>query len=151
MKTPLALLAAATLTPIAATTVLSIGMVVSTAAFALARLQRETASVVTGAGDLRSELRLDAHQDTLWTQAEDADFEANGTQFARLRQNYEQTLARLKEPGIDVNALAAQMDEFTAAERALRGQVSERWKALYATLDAGQRLRAGDFFNGRID
>lgn len=159
MKTPLALLAVTVLSPIAATTVLSLGLIASTSAFVLSKMRQQSAlaadpdrapSASSRAPGLRDQLRLDACQDTLWTQAERADLEMNSARLGRLREKYDATLTLLRAPGADLPAVAQSMENFDAEQRALQDGICQRWRAVHETLDAGQKAMASHFFKDKL-
>lgn len=153
MKTPLALLAITVLSPIAATTVLTRGLIASSSALALSRIQRHAAQGSNNAAHpqgLRDELRLDACQDTLWTQAERSDLETSGALSGRLREEFEETLAQLRQPGAELDAVAQRMEGFKAEERAMRDENRRRWSAVHEALDAAQKAQAAHFFKDKL-
>ncbi|MQY51885.1 periplasmic heavy metal sensor [Rhodocyclus tenuis] len=102
-------------------------------------------------GRLHDELKLDAKQEALWKDAEQATRDARKDSRERLREEHEKTLAALDQPNADLRAIFKAHDE-THADIAKRHEASrERWFAFYDSLNPNQREKARLFLRKMID
>ncbi len=157
MIIPLTIITGALATPLAATAALSFGLGAVATAMAPGRntpprpQRRHHAQCADSTiSQLRETLSLNSRQDTLWRQAEKADWDFNGQMLARLRTEYEKTHAMLNEPGIDIPTVAMQMENFRAGEQRLLEARQERWQALYDALNAGQKKKISPLLRNQL-
>ena len=160
MLFPLALLAAGVLTPLVATTVLSLGLVVS-ASSRMAKTPTEKPARPTGLppetpilnalSRLHDELKLDVSQDTLWCKAEKADWGTLGQTQTCLHLKRTEMLTLLAQPGADLRAVARHFDDFQAEEQRRCVANRERWLTVYEALDGEQREKVRSFLINRLE
>jgi len=169
MLFPFAIFAAGVLTPLLATTVLSLGLVARAATLAHARTPaakpvrrvdklrnhpRETSILHDLSLDLsllHDELKLDAGQDTLWYKAEKAGWASMSTVQACLQKQHTQTLALLAQPGLDMRAIARCLDDFQSEEKKLCVANRERWLNVYDTLRQDQKEQVCVFLKQKME
>ena len=161
MLFPLALLTAGVLTPLVATTVLSLGLVVS----ASSRMPPKTPTakptrradlppetpMLNALSRLHDELKLDVSQDTLWCKAEKADWGTLGQTQTCLHLKRTEMLALLAQPGADLRAVARHFDDFQAEEQRRCVANRERWLTVYEALDGEQREKVRFFLINRLE
>ena len=99
---------------------------------------------------LHDELKLDARQEALWSDAvKNARESMSGTQERR-RKEREETLAQLKQPGTDLRTLITRTDEVHAEAQKQRLAAREHWLVVYDALSAEQREQVRVFFKDRF-
>ena len=100
---------------------------------------------------LHEELKLDAKQEALWKEAETAS-KANRTAMReRFGKHREEIQSLLSQPGADLRAVAKRMSELKAEGQKLREANTERWLAVYDSLNAEQKEKARLFFKARLE
>jgi periplasmic protein CpxP/Spy len=104
-----------------------------------------------GMSQLHTDLKLDAKQEALWTEAEKASTESMVGMRDRFRQHQEEIQALIDKPGADLRAVAKRMDEFKAEGQKLREVNRDRWLTVYDSLNAEQKEQARQFFKSKLD
>lgn len=99
---------------------------------------------------LHDELKLDARQEALWTDAVKSARESMTGTHQRLRKEREETLAQLNQPGADLRTLLTRTDEVRADAQKQRLAVREHWLVVYDALSAEQREKVRVFFKDRF-
>jgi len=169
MLFPFAIFAAGVLTPLLATTVLSLGLVAREAMLAHARTPaakpvrrvdklrnhpRETSILHDLSLDLsrlHDELKLDASQDRLWYKAEKAGWGDMSNVQTCLQEQRTETLALLAQPGADMRAIVRCLDDFRSEEYKLCAANRERWLNVYDALGTEQKEQVRVFFRNRME
>ena len=169
MLFPFAIFAAGVLTPLLATTVLSLGLVARAATLAHARTPaakpvrrvdklrnhpRETSILHDLSLDLsrlHDELKLDAIQDRLWYKAEKAGWGDMSSVQTCLQEQRTETLALLAQPGADMRAIARCLDDFQSEEKKLRVANRERWLNVYDALRTDQKEQVCVFLKKKME
>lgn len=160
MLLPLAI-AAGVLTPLMATTVLSLGLLASASALgrprtAAARPTRRTAGLsetvlLNGLSRLHDDLQLDASQDRLWNKAEKAGWGNIGNVHTCLKKQRAETLPLLAQPGADMRFVARCLQDLKSEEQQLCAANRERWLSVYDALNADQKERVRLFFKTTLE
>ena len=169
MLFPFALFAAGVLTPLFATTVLSLGLVARAATLAHARTPAakpvrrvdkprnhplETSLLHTLSLDLsrlHDELKLDAGQDRLWYKAEKAGWGDLSSVQACWQKQRTETLALLAQPGADMRAIVRCLDDFRSEEYKLCAANLERWLNVYDALRSDQKEQVHVFLKNEME
>jgi len=100
---------------------------------------------------LHDELKLDARQEALWNDAAKTARESMAGTHQRLRQEREETLALLNQPGTDLRTLVRRTDEVHADAQKQHLAAREHWLVVYDALSAEQREKVRVFFKDRIE
>lgn len=160
MLLPLAL-AAGVLTPLMATTVLSLGLVATVSSLgrprtAVAKPTRRAVGLseteILGAlSRLHDDLQLDASQDRLWYKAEKAGWGCVGNLQACLNKQRTETLALLAQPGADMRSVARCLEDLKSEQQQLCAANRERWLSVYDALNADQKERVRLFFKTTLE
>ncbi len=100
---------------------------------------------------LHDELKLDARQEVLWNDAAKSARESMAGTHQRLRQEREETLALLNQPGTDLRTLVRRTDEVHADAQKQHLATREHWLVVYDALSAEQREKVRVFFKDRIE
>lgn len=149
---PLAIAGATVLSPIIATTLLSLGLV---ARASLMHPSRTLSHVANGGkpvhglnelSRLHDELKLDTWQETLWHKAEKGDWSDQSEECDCLRKRYEAVLGMLSEPANDLQPGDTRID----ASNALDARHA-RWMAVYETLGPEQKKVASQFYKTKLE
>lgn len=94
---------------------------------------------------LHDELKLDAKQEALWKEAEQATRDARGD-FAKIqREERDKTIVALAAPNADLRAVLKAADERRSEGEKRRLADRERWLAVYDSLNPTQKERARTF------
>lgn len=104
-----------------------------------------------GMTQLHDNLKLDAKQEALWKEAENAQKESMAGMRDRFRQHHEEIQAMIDKPGADLRAAAKRMDDFKAEGQKLHEANRDRWLAVYDSLNAEQKEQARLFFKNKLD
>lgn len=104
-----------------------------------------------GMSRLHDDLKLDAKQQALWTEAEKASKESMTGMRDRFRQHHEEIQALIDKPGADLREVAKRMDEFKSEGQKLREASRDRWLTVYDSLNAEQKEKARVFFKSKLD
>ena len=99
-----------------------------------------------GLARLHDELKLDARQESLWTDAANAGREARNAMREQMRKQHEETRAALSQPGADLRAIVKRMNEVREDARKQHEAIEGRWLALYDALSPEQKEKARVFF-----
>ena len=169
MLFPFAIFAAGVLTPLLATTVLSLGLVARAATLAHARTPaakpvrrvdklrnhpRETSILHDLSLDLsrlHDELKLDASKDRLWYKAEKAGWGDMSNVQTCLQEQRTETLALLAQPGADMRAIVRCLDDFRSEEYKLCAANRERWLNVYDALRTDQKDQVCVFLKKKME
>ncbi len=115
------------------------------------RMEQRMAQGMKEMSRLHDELKLDAKQEALWQEADRLSKANMGEMRERRRQQHEQVLAAVSQPGADLRALARQMDEFREAGRKQHEANRDRWLTVYDSLDGAQKEKARLFFKSKLE
>ena len=157
MPFPLPLIAAAAFVPLAATAVVSLGLVASISVMrpmnsrAATGHRQKLPYAMDELSQLRSELALDVCQETIWNKAESCCWEGIGTERRRLNAQYQAMLDLLREPGSDLRALLGPLNALASERQQLGKERVDQWAAVYDALNAEQKEKARLFFKCRIE
>ena len=169
MLFPLAFVAAGVLTPLLATTVLSLGLVASAVTLAHGRTpaaksvrrvaprrdRPRDASILSklsvDLSRLHDELKLDVSQDTLWHKAEKAGWGNMSSVQTCLQKHYTETLSLLAQPGADMRSIAKCLEDFQSEEKRLCVANRERWLNVYDALNTEQKEQVRVFFKNKLE
>lgn len=115
------------------------------------RFERRMESHLQDLARLRADLKLDAQQQALWQEAEQAS--RNNMRDARqqMRQQHEEALAAMRQPGADLRAIARRLDEARDAGRQQRLANRELWLKVYDSLNPEQKEKARVFVVHRFE
>ena len=91
---------------------------------------------------LHDELKLDARQDALWKDAEQAGKDNMAGMRERFSKQREENLSLLKQPGADLRAVLKRMDELKAEGQKQHEANRDRWLTVYDSLNAEQKEKA---------
>ena len=158
---PLALFAAGVLTPLVATTVLTVGLMTTASTLTRTATPRRKpvrhtdrppeVPILNELARLHDELKLDVSQDTLWCKAEKADWCNMSHVQAGLRKQRDEIAALLAEPGVDLRTVAKQLDDFQSEGHQQCAANRERWLSVYDALDANQKEQVRVFFRNKME
>lgn len=115
------------------------------------RMEQRMAYGMKEMSRLHDELKLDAKQEALWKEAEQASRSALNDMRDQRRRQHDEMLAAVSQPGADLRAIAKQMDAFREAGWKQREANRDRWLTVYDSLDAGQKEKARLFFKSKIE
>ena len=157
MPFPLPLIAAAAFVPLAATAVVSLGLVASVSVIrpinapAATGARRKLPYAMDELSQLRRELALDVCQETIWNKAESCCWECIGAERRRLNAQYQAMLELLRQPGADLRALLAPFNALASERQQLSKERVDQWAAVYDSLNAEQKEKARVFLERRIE
>jgi len=161
MLFPLTFVVAGVLTPLLATTALSLGLLASAATLAQSRTpatkpvrrvdRPRSTPILNELARLHDELKLDVSQDTLWCKAEKADWCNMSRVQTGLRQQHEEILVLLAQTGADLRSVAKRIDDFQAEGQKLGTANRERWLNVYDALNASQKEQVRVFFKKKLE
>ncbi|MBK7424085.1 MAG: periplasmic heavy metal sensor [Propionivibrio sp.] len=100
---------------------------------------------------LHNELKLDAKQEALWKDAEQAGKDNMASMRERFSKQREENLSLLKQPGADLRAVLKRMDELKAEGKKQHEANRDRWLTVYDSLNAEQKEKARLFFLGKLE
>jgi uncharacterized membrane protein len=101
-------------------------------------------------GRLHNDLKLDANQEALWRKAR-ATMRQDMMKQRDIDKQMRQTLIqKLRDPQVDLKALADQMDQEQSQQQQVRDEIRSQWIAFYASLDAGQQGQVRQFMLDRL-
>lgn len=100
---------------------------------------------------LHDELKLDARQEALWKEAEQAGKDNRTSMRERFSKQREDNLALLKQPGADLRAVLKRMDELKAEGQKQHEASREQWLKVYDSLNAEQKEKARLFFLSKME
>lgn len=100
---------------------------------------------------LHDELKLDARQEALWKEAEQAGKDNMSGMRERFSKQREDNLALLKQPGADLRAVLKRMDDLKAEGQKQREASREQWLTVYDSLNAEQKEKARLFFLSKLE
>lgn len=100
---------------------------------------------------LHDELKLDARQEALWKQAEQASKDNMTGMRERFSKQREENLSLLKQPGADLRAVLKRMDELKAEGQKQHEANRDRWLTVYDSLNAEQKEKARLFFLSKLE
>ena len=100
---------------------------------------------------LREDLKLDAKQEALWTEATDFHKAGRKNIRERMRAHHEEMKKLTAQPGVDVRAMFKRVDEFEAELRESRLQQRERLLKAYEALTGEQKEKVRLFFTERFE
>ncbi|MDR2507154.1 MAG: periplasmic heavy metal sensor [Candidatus Accumulibacter sp.] len=100
---------------------------------------------------LREDLKLDAKQEALWTEAMDSRKAGREKIRERMRAHHEEMKKLTAQPGLDARAMFKRIDEFEAELRENRLQQRERLLKTYEALTGEQKEKVRLFFTERFE
>lgn len=100
---------------------------------------------------LHDELKLDAQQEALWKQAEQASRTSMRELHEKMREQHQRNIAAVSQPGADLRALVKQLDATRDAGLRQRDANRELWLAVYDRLDAAQKEKVRLFLKNTFE
>ena len=157
MPFPLPLIAAAAFVPLAATAVVSLGLVASISVMrpmnsrAATGHRQKLPYAMDELSQLRSELALDVCQETIWNKAESCCWETIGSERRRLNALYAAMLELLRQPDVDLRALIDPLNAFESARQQLGANRVDHWAVVYDSLSDEQKEKVRAFLTRRVE
>lgn len=115
------------------------------------RMERRMEHHLRDLARLHAELKLDAQQETLWQEAEQASRNSMREVRAQMRQQREKALTAMRQPGADLRAIVRSLDEARDAGRQQRLADRERWLKVYDSLNPEQKEKARIFVLHKLE
>jgi uncharacterized membrane protein len=101
-------------------------------------------------GRLHNDLKLNANQEALWRKARATMKQGMMKQRDIDKQMRQTLIQKLRDPQVDLKALANQMDQERSQQQQVRDEIRDQWIAFYASLDAGQQGQVRQFMLDRL-